>query len=118
MPNRPYAKEWLIFAYKNFLTAQKLYELDHFTDIIGVELQQSLEKMLKALMAFHNKPIPKTHKLIELAIAIDDIALQKKKKFYWKLQQLIIESIDIQIRAIFYHRHRKLKKYYNLLRTF
>ncbi|BCD67944.1 HEPN domain-containing protein [Nitratiruptor sp. YY09-18] len=91
MPNKPYAKEWLIFAYKNFLTAKKLYELNHFTDIIGVELQQSLEKILKALIAYDNKTIPRTHKLIELAVAIDKIAFTKEKKFYLKLLQVAIK---------------------------
>ena len=73
MSNKIYAKEWLQFAYKNLDTAQKLYDLDHYTDIIGVELQQALEKMIKAYFAYHNIKIPKTHKLLELIAYLDDL---------------------------------------------
>ena len=44
MSNKPYAKEWLIFANKNLETAILLFEANHYEDIIGVEIQQSLEK--------------------------------------------------------------------------
>jgi HEPN domain-containing protein len=67
MPNSVYAKEWLQFAYRNLFTAVHLYEVNHFTDIIVIDLQQALEKMLKATLAYDNKKIPKSHFLDELA---------------------------------------------------
>lgn len=67
MPNSVYAKEWLQFAYRNLYTAVHLYEVNHFTDIIVIDLQQALEKMLKATLAYDNKKIPKSHFLDELA---------------------------------------------------
>lgn len=39
MPNKKYAREWLDLAYRNLHTAKRLYELDHFTDIIVADLQ-------------------------------------------------------------------------------
>jgi len=45
MANTVYAKEWLTFAKKNFDTAKLLFEVNHYEDIIGVELQQVLEKV-------------------------------------------------------------------------
>jgi len=80
MNNRVYAKEWIEFANKNLITAKKLYEIDHFTDIIGVELQQALEKLLKSLLAFENKKIPKSHKLVEI-VELTNIELTEKEKF-------------------------------------
>jgi len=73
MANKPYALEWLRFAYRNLLTAQHLFSVDHFTDIIVIDLQQALEKMLKAVLANENRQISKTHKLDELASLLSDI---------------------------------------------
>ena len=66
MSNKPYAKEWLIFANKNLETAILLFEANHYEDIIGVEIQQSLEKTLKSLLANENLKISKNHDLVKL----------------------------------------------------
>ena len=42
MPNKIYAQEWIEFAYKNLKTAQMLYEVNHYEDIIGYELLDKL----------------------------------------------------------------------------
>jgi len=84
MSNKIYAKEWIEFAYKNLATAKKLYEVDHYTDIIGIELQQTLEKVLKSLLAFKNKKIPKSHKLIEIAELID-FNFNEEEKFFLEI---------------------------------
>ena len=73
MANKEYAKEWLSFAKKNLDTAKLLYNASHYTDIIGVELQQALEKILKAKFAYDNKPIIKSHKLLEIIANIDGL---------------------------------------------
>jgi len=39
MANKTYAKEWLSFAIKNLKTAKLLYDVKHYEDIIGVELE-------------------------------------------------------------------------------
>jgi len=72
MSNSTYAKEWLQFAYKNLATAKLLFEVDHYADIIGVDIQQALEKMLKAICAYENKKIPKEHDLVKLYFLIEE----------------------------------------------
>ena len=72
MPNKPYANEWLIFSLKNLQTAELLWKANHYEDIIGVELQQALEKMLKAIFANNNAQIPKVHDLLKLYYTIED----------------------------------------------
>ena len=64
--NKLSAKEWLIKAFHNIKAVTVLFENDVYTDIIGCELQQSIEKTLKSVLAFNNKPIKKTHNLVEL----------------------------------------------------
>jgi HEPN domain-containing protein len=71
MANKTYAKEWLLFSKKNLDTAKLLFKVDHYTDIIGVEIQQSLEKLLKSVIANENIKIPKEHDLIKLYFMID-----------------------------------------------
>ena len=71
MPNKPYALEWVEFARKNLETAQVLLEVDHYADIIGIELQQSIEKLFKAFLAYSNVKIPKEHDLVKLYYLIE-----------------------------------------------
>jgi len=80
MENKPYAKEWLNFAIKNLNTAKLLYEVNHYEDIIGVELQQSIEKTLKSLLAYKNIKIPKSHKLVEI-LEYTDLNITDSEKF-------------------------------------
>lgn len=47
--NKTSATEWLIIAYHDLKSAQILFAANHYTDSIGNDLQQSIEK------------IPKTH---------------------------------------------------------
>ena len=90
MPNKKYAKEWLRFSYRNLYTARHLYTVDHFTDIIVIDLQQAIEKSLKSLLAYRNIKIPKSHYLDELASLVDGISfnedemliLEKTTDFY------------------------------------
>jgi HEPN domain-containing protein len=72
MANKPYAKEWLQFAYRSLLTGKHLFKVGHFTDVIVIDLQQAIEKMLKAILANENRKITKTHNLDELASLILD----------------------------------------------
>ena len=71
--NKPYAIEWLSFAKRNLDTAKLLYDVNHYTDIIGSELQQALEKSLKAILAYKNIKIKKTHDLLEVYSYVDDM---------------------------------------------
>ena len=66
MPNKTYAKEWLEFAKRNQETAEILFEKDHYTDIIAIEIHQTIEKIFKTVLAYNGVRIPKTHDLIKL----------------------------------------------------
>lgn len=80
MPNKTYALEWISFSKKNLNTAKLLFDVNHYEDIIGIELQQSLEKLLKALMANDNTKIPKEHDLIKLYFIIENkLTLSKEE---------------------------------------
>lgn len=71
MANKTYAKEWLMFSIKNLSTAKLLYKVNHYEDIIGIELQQSLEKSLKSIFAHENIKIPKDHDLVKLYYTVE-----------------------------------------------
>ena len=49
-----------------------MYDAGHFTDSIGFDLQQSIEKSLKSLLAFDNKKIKRTHDLTEISAMVID----------------------------------------------
>src|SRR5450759_461224 len=66
MSNKAIANEWLELAKRNLDAAIILFKEKHFNDVIGIELHQSIEKSLKAVPAFHNKTVLKTHDLIVL----------------------------------------------------
>jgi HEPN domain-containing protein len=82
MANKPYAIEWLTKAHHDLLGAKLLVEAEHYTDTISYVLHQSLEKTLKAILAYENKPIVKTHNLVELyELMSDSINLEDDKVF-------------------------------------
>jgi HEPN domain-containing protein len=79
MPNKIYALEWLNLSFKNLEASRILNEAEHFTDVIGVEVHQALEKILKAVLAYNNVKIPRTHDLIELVPLVKEfIALNEE----------------------------------------
>jgi len=66
MPNKTSAIEWLRIAYHDLKSAQILFAANHYTDSIGNDLQQSIEKILKAILAYDNKQIKKSHDLVDI----------------------------------------------------
>jgi len=76
--NKTVAKEWLRKVYHDLKSAEILYEADHFTDSIGVDLHYAIEKSFKTFIAYQNKKIPKTHNLLELnELSSEFLALQE-----------------------------------------
>ena len=63
MPNKKLAIEWLDFARKNLETAILLNRENHYTDVISIDIQQAIEKTFKAVYAFNNDKIPRSHDL-------------------------------------------------------
>lgn len=66
MPNKTFANEWITTAGNHLKAAKLLFGHHHSNDIIGIELHQSVEKALKAIPAYNNLQIEKTHDLAKL----------------------------------------------------
>jgi len=71
--NKTTTKEWLKKAWHNLSGAKIFYNVNHYTDTIAVELHYTVEKILKSLLAYQNKKIPKTHDLTKIHSFITDI---------------------------------------------
>ena len=63
MHNFKMAMEWLVFAEKSLETAKLLYRENHYTDVIAVDIHQSIEKAFKEVYAFNGIKIPRVHAL-------------------------------------------------------
>jgi HEPN domain-containing protein len=63
MHNINLAKEWLVFAEKSLETAKLLYRENHYTDVIAVDIHQTIEKSFKAVYAYNGIKIPRVHAL-------------------------------------------------------
>ncbi len=79
MSNKAMASEWLSLATKNYETAELLLSVHHYTDVIAIDIHQTIEKAIKSLYAYNNSQVPRTHyipKLIDYAssyVSIPDI---------------------------------------------
>ncbi|MCH9739635.1 MAG: HEPN domain-containing protein [Epsilonproteobacteria bacterium] len=71
--NRQSAKEWLIKAWHNLSGAKIFYDVNHYTDTTAVELHYAVEKMLKSIIVYQNRKIPKTHDLSKIHSYIMDM---------------------------------------------
>ena len=65
--NIQYAKEWLTKSWHHLSSARLLYEAEHYSDIIAIELHYSVEITLKTFLAYDNRQIKKTHDLLEIS---------------------------------------------------
>jgi HEPN domain-containing protein len=92
MPNKTIANEWLVLARRNLDAAIILFKAKHYNDIIGIELQQSIEKSLKAVPAFHNKTFIKTHDLIVLLSNAEEFI-----KFETNFNELLETATDFYV---------------------
>jgi HEPN domain-containing protein len=92
MPDKTIANEWFELAKRNLDAAKILFKEKHFNDVIGIELQQSIEKSLKAVPAFHNKTIMKTHELIVLLSNAEEFV-----KFDMDMKKLLETATDYYV---------------------
>ena len=46
--NKKATIEWMTIAYHDLTSAQILFSVNHYTDSIGSDLQQAIEKLLKS----------------------------------------------------------------------
>ncbi|WP_303702125.1 HEPN domain-containing protein [Flexistipes sinusarabici] len=70
--NKTAAKEWLTKAWHHLSSAQLLFQLEHYTDIIAIEIHYAVEITLKSFLAYDNSKIFKTHDLIDIYKHIKD----------------------------------------------
>jgi len=71
MPNKTSSMEWLRIAFHDLQSANILFKANHFTDSIGNDLQQALEKILKSIPAYNSQKIKKSHDLVEIYESLD-----------------------------------------------
>ncbi|MBN2825955.1 MAG: HEPN domain-containing protein [Campylobacterales bacterium] len=64
--NKTAAQEWLKKAWHNLSGAQLFFDANHYSDTTAVEIHYALEKSLKAILAYQNQKIPKSHDLGEI----------------------------------------------------
>lgn len=95
MSNLKLAEEWLVFAAKSLETAILLNREKHYTDVIAIDIQQTVEKSLKALYAFEGVKIPRTHSL--------DILFNYANQ---KVQFTDVEIKDIAVISDYYESER------------
>lgn len=51
MPNKSYALEWLNLSKRNLETAILLIDNNHYSDMIAIDLHQTIEKAFKVIYA-------------------------------------------------------------------
>ena len=115
MPNKKHAKEWLEKAQHNLQAAKILFDADHFTDVIGIELHQAIEKILKAIPAYYNNKINRIHDLALL--------LKESEKFvdikpsYFNLCEIATDYYSTERYPLFQHNlppKEEIKKVMNM----
>ena len=76
MTHRNLAEKLLLKAEQDLAVLEKLKsESDIADEILGFHAQQSAEKMLKSVLAFHQVKFPFTHRLTDLIDSINDLDL-------------------------------------------
>lgn len=68
--NEAAAKEWLVKAWHHYSSATLLFDAHHYTDVIAVDLHYAVEITLKAILAYENKKITKTHDINDLSTLV------------------------------------------------
>lgn len=70
MQNKLLAKDWLDDGKKHLDVACILQKDSYYNDIVGLELQQSIERFLKSVLAYNDLKIIRTH---DLAVLLEEI---------------------------------------------
>ncbi|MDI9386692.1 MAG: HEPN domain-containing protein [Spirochaetota bacterium] len=75
MSNKSVVKEWINFSTMDLMSAKHLYQTMHPIplEIVCYHCQQSVEKMLKAMIISINREVPRTHDLgLLLEVALEE----------------------------------------------
>lgn len=101
--NEAAAKEWLTKAWHHYSSAALLFQVQHFTDVIAVDLHYAVEITLKSILAYENKKILKTHDINELAKLLDE-----HLTFTHDEERLMVIITTYHIKGSYPTPHRKL----------
>ena len=101
---RSHARLWLAKAESDRLAARRLLEADGPFDAVCFHAQQACEKALKAVLAWAETDIPRTHNLEELQLrclsALSDPIVSKIKAF--DLSELTPYAVETRYDAEFW----------------
>lgn len=101
--NEPAAKDWLNKAWHHYGSASILYNANHYTDTIAVDLHYAVEIMLKSFLAYENQKILKTHNLLEISELVEDYI-----SFTTEEQKLLAVITKYHIKGSYPTRDRRL----------
>ncbi len=85
------AKEWLKASQDDIKVIRNIIDFGDLTHIVAFYSQQSIEKSLKALLEYQNKPVPKIYKITKLITNLDGFIIYDKELIKL-LDSLYIES--------------------------
>ncbi len=70
-PNKKLAIDWLNKSWHHYSSGKLLYEAEHYTDTISIDLHYAVEIILKSILVYDNNKIIKTHNLVEIYTNIE-----------------------------------------------
>jgi len=90
---RELARAWLESAEADLRTMQRLLGDEDLTHVVAFHAQQCVEKSLKALLEFQDRPVPKEHSTIRLYGLVRDILrMELDKDILTDLDDLYIDA--------------------------
>ena len=90
--NRKLAIEWLKASYSDLVLIAEIIDNDFLTHMIAFHSQQSIEKAFKAIMGYHNQPIPKKHDLLLLKNKIQNYISVNDEGMLDQINEIYIDS--------------------------
>ena len=109
---------WIAKAQSDLVNAQRMVNSDGPYDTACFHAQQAIEKLLKAFLAFHGKPIPKTHDLdelqnlcleithlpslakIDLTETTDYAVAMRYDLEFWPEQETALEAVQLAVKIL------------------
>ena len=91
--SRELALEWLKSAEADLKTIKHILGDEALTHVVAFHAQQCVEKCLKALLEFRNRPVPKDHSTIRLyGLVVSDLGIELNSDMLTDLDDLYIDA--------------------------
>ena len=91
--SREIAREWLRSAEADLRTIERILDDESLTHVVAFHAQQCVEKCLKALLEFRDRPVPKDHSTARLyGLAADILGLELDPDLLADLDDLYIDA--------------------------